>query len=228
MEAIELSRLCQRLGYSFTDPCLLKQALTHRSANRRHNNERLEFLGDAELGRIVSRWLFERFPEAGEGQLTRMRSLLVRGATLAEVARELALGDHLVLGGGEMKSGGHRRDSILADALEALVGAILLEGGEQQCRERVLDWFAERLAQVSPDTADKDAKTRLQEHLQAFQQPLPDYQVVAIHGQAPDQRFDVQCHLPDQQQTFVAQGTSRRRAEQAAAQQALAWLEEQP
>ncbi|KAF0805735.1 ribonuclease III [Alcanivorax sp. S71-1-4] len=227
MTAVDLARLCKRLGYQFQDERLLQQALTHRSADRRHNNERLEFLGDAQLGQIITRWLFDHFPEAREGQLTRMRSILVRGAMLAEVARELDLGACLLLGGGEMKSGGHRRDSILADALEAVVGALLLEAGEDVCRRVVLAWFASRLAEVSPQNADKDAKTRLQEWLQARQLPLPEYTVLDIRGQAPDQQFDLQCALTSHDQTFTATGSSRRRAEQDAAAAALAWLEEQ-
>lgn len=222
----DLQRLQSGLGYQFRDTELLELALTHRSANRRQNNERLEFLGDAQLSQIVSRWLFDRFDGATEGQLTRMRASLVRGQTLAELARELGIGDYLLLGSGEMKSGGHRRESILADALEAIIGAILLDGGEAGCRDVVERWFADRLESVSPATVQKDAKTRLQEWLQGRQRALPHYEVEAIHGQAPNQRFDVRCVLADLQQEFRASGRSRRRAEQQAAATALAWLEE--
>lgn len=222
----DLARLGKRLGYQFQDERLLQQALTHRSADRRNNNERLEFLGDAQLGQIISRWLFDQFPDASEGQLTRMRSVLVRGATLADVARELELGPCLALGGGEMKSGGHRRDSILSDALEAIVGALLLEAGEETCRRIVLGWFHTRLLAVSPQNAAKDAKTSLQEWLQGRQLPLPEYTVLDIRGQAPSEQFDVQCLLTSHQLTFVATGSSRRRAEQDAAALALAWLED--
>lgn len=218
--------LIRTLGYQFQDEGLLEQALTHRSANRRNNNERLEFLGDAQLSQIISCWLYRRFPEASEGQLTRMRASLVRGQTLAQVARELNLGDHLVLGAGELKSGGFRRESILADVLEALIGAVLLDGGEQPCREMVERWFAGRLEAVSPGSVQKDAKTRLQEWLQARQRPLPVYEVVAVHGQAPKQEFDVGCFLTDVEKRFQASGTSRRRAEQQVALVALTWLEE--
>ncbi|MCG8391697.1 MAG: ribonuclease III [Pseudomonadales bacterium] len=222
-----LDRLMSRLGYQFNDPELLALALTHRSVSRHRNYERLEFLGDAQLGQIISVALFERFPDAAEGQLTRMRASLVRGQTLALVARELGLGDYLVLGGGELKSGGFRRDSILADALEAVIGAILLDGGEEQCRQVVLQWFAERLADISPQSAQKDAKTRLQEWLQARKFELPVYQVTNVEGLAPKQTFDVTCELAQMEQTFKAQGASRRKAEQQVAAQALAWLEQQ-
>ena len=149
----DLNRLMARLGYQFQDISLLELALTHRSVSRHRNYERLEFLGDAQLGQIISVALFEQFPEAAEGQLTRMRASLVRGQTLALVARELGLGEYLVLGGGELKSGGFRRDSILADALESIIGAMLLDGGESRCREVVLCWFAPRLDAISPQSA---------------------------------------------------------------------------
>ena len=220
-----LARLVNRLGYRFQDMALLEQALTHRSANRRHNNERLEFLGDAQLGQIIGHWLFERFPEASEGQLTRMRAALVCGQTLADVARELELGECIRLGGGEMKSGGHRRESILADAMEAVIGALRLDGGPDACRERVLGWYGPRLDSVSPVDTGKDAKTRLQEWLQGRQHPLPVYDVVGISGQPPKQTFRVACRLPVWDHETVATGSSRRRAEQIAAEEALIWLE---
>lgn len=226
MTDLELTRLCNRLGYRFTRPALLEQALTHRSAHRQQNNERLEFLGDAQLGQIMAHWLFERFPEASEGQLTRMRAALVRGQTLADVARELDLGACIRLGGGEMKSGGDRRASILADALEAIIGAVRLDAGPEVCRERVLAWFGERLHSVSPTETVKDAKTQLQEWLQARQHPLPEYDVLTISGQPPRQTFEVICRLPGYDHQEVARGSNRRRAEQTAAAQALAWLEE--
>nr|WP_289622774.1 ribonuclease III [Alcanivorax sp.] len=216
-----------RLGYRFNDIELLALALTHRSVSRHRNYERLEFLGDAQLGQIISIALFERFPDAAEGQLTRMRASLVRGQTLALVARELGLGDYLVLGGGELKSGGFRRDSILADSLEAIIGAILLDGGEAPCREVVLDWFDERLQIITPQSAQKDAKTRLQEWLQARKFELPTYQVTQVEGLAPAQTFEVTCELEQMQQTFKAQGASRRKAEQQVAATVLSWLEQQ-
>jgi len=221
-----LSRLCASLGYQFSDQGLLQQALTHRSANRKLNNERLEYLGDAKLGLVMAHKLYHQFPQASEGQLTRMRASLVRGQTLAAVARELSLGDYLELGGGELKSGGFRRESILADALEAVIGAILLDGGPEQCEAAILRWFAARLRDVSPVTAQKDAKTRLQEWLQARQRPLPEYEVTDIQGLAPKQQFTVTLTLVDTDQCFSGEGTSRRRAEQAAAQKALATITE--
>ncbi len=223
----DLDRLMTRLGYQFHDTQLLALALTHRSVSRHRNYERLEFLGDAQLGQIISVALFERFPDAAEGQLTRMRASLVRGQTLALVARELGLGDCLVLGGGELKSGGFRRDSILADALEAVIGAMLLDGGESRCRDVVLQWFAARLQAITPQNAQKDAKTRLQEWLQARKFELPTYDVTNVEGLAPKQTFDVTCELAQMQQTFKARGPSRRKAEQQAAADALSWLEQQ-
>lgn len=222
----DLSRLCSAIGYQFNDLGLLEQALTHRSANRKNNNERLEFLGDAQLGQVIARRLYAQYPEATEGQLTRMRAALVRGQTLAAVAREMGLGDYLVLGGGELKSGGFRRESILADALEAVIGAILLDGGEEVCDQAILRWYDKRLQNVSPVTAQKDAKTQLQEWLQGRQRPLPEYQVTDVDGLAPKQNFTVELCLRDSEQTFVGQGSSRRRAEQAAATLALAAVTE--
>ncbi len=222
-----LDRLMPRLGYQFANQELLALALTHRSVSRHRNYERLEFLGDAQLGQIISVALFEQFPDAAEGQLTRMRASLVRGQTLAQVGRELGLGEHLLLGAGELKSGGYRRDSILADALEAIIGAMLLDGGEEACRQVVLGWFAERLEAITPQSAQKDAKTRLQEWLQARKFELPVYQVTRVEGLAPKQTFDVTCELEQMQQTFMAQGGSRRKAEQQAVAEALTWLEQQ-
>jgi ribonuclease III len=223
----DLDRLEGRLGHRFSSRDLLTLALTHRSASRRQNNERLEFLGDSLLSEFVSVALFRMHPEASEGQLTRMRASLVRGVTLAQLGSELGLGNCLALGGGELKSGGFRRESILADAVEALIGAIYLDAGQQVCEQCVLQWFADRLAEVSPDSADKDPKTALQEWLQGRQLALPDYQVLAVHGQAPKQQFDVECRLHEDDQAFVATGPSRRKAEQAAARAAMIWLEQQ-
>lgn len=220
------ARLCRRLGYQFANAELLDLALTHRSVSRHRNNERLEFLGDAQLSQVISSELFHRFPEAAEGQLTRMRASLVRGQTLAEVARELEIGEYLVLGGGELKSGGNRRDSILADAVEALIGAMVIDGGELACRDVVLAWFDERLRAISPQNVRKDAKTRLQEWLQGRKHELPTYEVLTVTGQAPRQTFRVECTLPDLDRRFAASGASRRRAEQQAAEDALAWLEQ--
>lgn len=222
----DLSRLCKTLGYNFSDMGLLEQALTHRSANRKENNERLEFLGDAQLSQIISIRLYSMFAEASEGQLTRMRASLVKGQTLAVIAKEMSIGDYLSLGGGELKSGGFRRESILADALEAIIGAVLLDGSEVACQKMVLSWYAQRLDTISPTSVLKDPKTQLQEWLQGRQRPLPLYEVVEITGQAPKQEFKVSCALTDADKSFTAQGSSRRRAEQRAAAAALAELEE--
>ena len=219
----DAARLQRNLGYQFRDSQLLRLALTHRSAGGR-NNERLEFLGDSILNHVIAEALFGRFPKAREGELSRMRAALVKGDTLAEVARELELGDSLQLGSGERKSGGHRRGSILADALEAVIGAILLDAGVEQCRERVLDWFSTRLDDLSASLVEKDPKTRLQEYLQGRGRPLPDYQLVDVNGEAHAQQFRVSCRLERPDLVVEGSGSSRRRAEQAAALEALEGL----
>jgi ribonuclease-3 len=213
-------RLQGALGHEFADPQLLALALTHRSAGRR-NNERLEFLGDSIVNHIIAEAIFHRFPDAREGDMSRMRAALVRGETLAELARELQLGDYLALGPGERKSGGRRRRSILADALEAVAGAILLDAGVDRCRECVLAWYGSRLEQMAAAGADKDAKTELQEFLQGRRFPLPEYELVGVVGEDHDQQFLVACRL--QKPALVAEGAgaSRRKAEQAAALAAL-------
>jgi len=221
----ELTRLQERLGYHFTDPDLLELALTHRSRGSR-NNERLEFLGDSILNHIIAQELYQQFEDSREGELSRMRAALVKGETLAEVARELDLGSVVRLGPGEMKSGGHRRDSILADTLEALIGALLLDTDMGSCRSRVLALFDTRLRELSPQRAEKDAKTRLQEFLQGRGKALPDYQLLVVSGEDHAQHFKVSCHLPGLELTLCGEGSSRRRAEQEAARLALASLEQ--
>ncbi len=208
------------LGHEFGDPLLLDVALTHRSAGSR-NNERLEFLGDSIVNHIIAEALYQRFPRAREGDMSRMRASLVKGDTLAELARELQLGEHLLLGPGERKSGGFRRSSILADTLEALAGAILLDGGYDACKSCVLRWFDARLEQLSAGAADKDAKTRLQEYLQGRGNPLPEYDLVAVQGDDHDQQFSVACRLSKPKLVAQGYGKSRRKAEQAAARDAL-------
>jgi ribonuclease-3 len=210
--------LMQKLGYQFVQPELLEQALTHRSCKGKHN-ERLEFLGDAVLGLIIAQTLFSQFPQTREGDLTRMRSALVKGVTLAEIAQELAIAQYLRLGPGELKSGGHRRESILADALEAILGAIFLDSGMEACRERILDWFGERLNHIAPGE-QKDSKTLLQEHLQGLRLALPLYDVIATQGEAHKQTFTVRCTVPGLK-PITASGSSRRKAEQDAANAAL-------
>jgi ribonuclease-3 len=209
-----------RIDYSFDQDALLQQALTHRSAGNR-NNERLEFLGDGVLNFVIAAILYERFPDAPEGDLSRLRARLVRKETLAHVGRELELGQHLLLGPGELKSGGHRRDSIVADAVEAVLGAVYLDGGFKACRKLILEWFEQRLDSLPPAEDLKDAKTRLQEYLQARQQPLPDYQLHAANGAEHARVFTVVCTVPSMDLTEQGQGTTRRKAEQAAAKALL-------
>jgi len=217
------ARLQRALGYQFKDPALLEQALTHRSAGKR-NNERLEFLGDSIVNHVIAEALYRRFPTVREGSLSRMRASLVKGVTLAELARELQLGENLKLGSGERKSGGHRRDSILADTLEALAGAILLDGGYAACCDCLLRWFDSRLAAMTQASDDRDPKTRLQEYLQGRGLPLPDYALVGVDGDDHAREFEVACRLTDSDVETRGQGSSRRSAEQAAAEAALASL----
>lgn len=224
MSDLLLQRLQRRLGYAFKDPGMLKLALTHRSHGA-HNNERLEFLGDSILNFIVGEALFRRFPEAREGQLSRLRSQMVKGDTLAEISREFELGECLTLGEGEMKSGGQRRDSILADTLEALIGAIYLEAGFEPCAERVNAWYQSRLEALSLEQPAKDAKTRLQEFLQANKLPLPEYNVVEVEGEAHAYRFTIECRVATLNESARARANSRRVAEKQAAAEVLEKLQ---
>lgn len=221
----DTARLQRALGYEFVDPQLLDLALTHCSAGKR-NNERLEFLGDSIINHIIAESIYRQAPAASEGDMTRMRASLVRQETLAEVATELKLGDHVRLGPGERKSGGHRRDSILADALEAVAGAILLDSGLEQCQRSVHRWFGRRLQELSTNAVAKDAKTRLQEFLQGRNYPLPEYDLLSVQGEDHDRRFHVACRLQQPQMVVEADGSSRRKAEQNAAEAALARLSE--
>ena len=213
-------RIAQALGHRFTREELLIQALTHRSVGS-SNNERLEFLGDALIGFVIAEALWERFPNANEGTLSRMRASLVKRESLARLARDLKLGDALRLGAGELRTGGHARDSILADALEAVLGAVYLDAGFERARAVVLELFAARLEQTDAERAGKDPKTRLQEWLQSYKRPLPEYLVLSIDGDQHDQTFIVSCQLQDADVTTRGTGTSRRRAEQAAAESML-------
>jgi len=219
--------LRDRIGHDFADPSLLAQALTHRSAAATHN-ERLEFLGDGVVNLVAAEALFRRWPKADEGVLTRARAELVREASLAAIARRLELGERLVLGPGELKSGGFRRDSILADALEAVVAAIYLDAGYEACRAVVLPWFEESLAALPEGRPEKDAKTRLQEWLQARQRPLPAYELVSESGEEHAKLFLARCTLSEPSTSAEGQGTSRRLAEQAAAAAVLETLEPPP
>jgi ribonuclease-3 len=208
-------------GHAFRDPGLLERALTHRSAASVHN-ERLEFLGDALVGAFVAEALYIRWPKAAEGDLTRARAELVRESSLAALARKLDLGQRILLGPGEMKSGGHRRDSILADALEAVVAAIYLDAGFEACRDVVLPWFAASIDALPPlHKLGKDAKTRLQEWLQGRQYPLPVYALLAETGEDHAKSFRVSCTLTEPAMVAEGEGGSRRAAEQMAAEAML-------
>ena len=212
--------------HRFRDPALAQLALTHRSIGK-PNNERLEFLGDALLGAIIAELLFEAHPKASEGELSRLRAELVNGQALAGVARELALGDVLKLGTGELKTGGFRRDSILADAFEALLAAVYLDAGFEACREVVRGLFNERIVRLR--RSSKDAKTRLQEWLQSGGWPLPQYELTASHGEDHAKTFDVSCVIAEPRPIDAeATGASRRAAEQDAAEIVLSQLLENP
>ena len=222
MKEQELKRLEKRIGYEFSDFSLLKQALTHRSALGLHN-ERLEFLGDSILSFAISTDLYKRFPKVDEGDLSRMRATLVCGKMLSEVGREFVLSDCLILGPGELKSGGFRRDSIIADGVEAIIGAVFLDSNIDVVNKLVLSWFESRLNTIEPGIGQKDPKTRLQEHLQSRKQPLPLYEVLDVKGEAHNQQFTMSCEIEGMQQV-QGKGTSRRKAEQVAAQTMLTAL----
>ena len=208
------------LKYRFQRPELLALALTHRSADA-SNNERLEFLGDAVVGAVIAEFLYARFPHANEGQLTRIRATLVNKASLATLARQLSLGSRLRLGEGELKSGGWRRDSILANAFEALVGAIYLDGGLDECRREILEAYGARLEELDPALAVKDSKTELQEYLQSRRLPLPIYLMIATDGPPHAQTFTISCEVSGLAEPVQATARSRRQAEQEAARFAL-------
>jgi len=213
------------IDYRFADPLLLEQALTHRSLGAQ-NNERLEFLGDSVISLVVSERLFELRPESREGDLTRMRARLVRGVSLADIASGIGLGKQLNLGDEAVKSGVHRRSSILADAFEALLGAIFVDGGYEACRKVIIDLF-DPLIETLPDIEElKDSKTRLQEWLQARGRPLPQYSLQREEGADHAKKFHVTCLLPDDGTILEESGNSRRKAEQAAAGRVLVFLQE--
>ena len=209
----------ERLGHVFGTPDLLAQALTHRSHGARHN-ERLEFVGDAVLNCVVALALYERFPGTDEGHLSRSRASLVNRDTLARIARRLDLGDAIRLGEGELKSGGAARGSILADALEAVFGAVFVDAGYEAARRVIIAAYGDELALADPATLGKDPKTRLQEWLQARRIAVPEYAVVGTHGEAHAQQFAVECRIPALGIVTSGEGTSRRAAEQDAAERA--------
>lgn len=222
----DISILCDKLGLTFNDLGLFKTALTHRSAGI-NNNERLEFLGDSILGYVVAQKLYDRFPNASEGSLSRLRASLVNEASLAGLARKHQLGEFLLLGQGEMKSGGYNRDSILSDALEAIMGALFKDQGINVCQQWIEKLFEDKLQDLPLDTnGQKDPKTRLQEMMQAKRLDLPEYILLSMDGPSHEQTFTVQCSVKLIEETTTGIGISRKKAEQQAAEQMLALLAE--
>ena len=215
--------LCRKLGLSFNNPELFIAALTHRSAHAK-NNERLEFLGDSILGFVIAQKLYDLFPEASEGVLSRLRASLVNQSSLAELARQHNLGDYLLLGSGELKSGGFRRDSILSDALEAIMGALFKDQGIEASKKWIETLFNDKLNELSLDNWQKDPKTQLQELMQSKKQELPEYTLVTMSGLAHEQTFKVRCQIPVLDITCIGSGISRKKAEQAAAELMLEQL----
>ena len=218
-----LDELSRKLGLKFSDKGLLQSAVTHRSVGA-DNNERLEFLGDSVLGFIIAEALYHRFPEADEGVLSRLRAGLVNRESLAGQARGVGLGDYLILGSGELKSGGFRRESILSDALEAIIGAIASDQGFEACRQWVLALFADQLEGLSATQGLKDPKTVLQELMQAKGLDLPEYVLQSQKGLPHEQCFTVECRIPLLKEPNVGAGSSRKKAEQQAAERTLANL----
>ena len=217
---MELTALEERLGYRFNSPALLEQAVTHRSHGAVHN-ERLEFLGDAVLNCTIAQLLYQKYARLNEGDLSRLRANLVKQSSLAEIAERIALSDFLRLGEGEMKSGGFRRPSILADTMEAIFGAVLVDGGFEAGSGVIARLFEPVLKHVDPKTLGKDSKTLLQEYLQGKRLPLPVYTVVETRGAAHNQEFEVECAIPKLEVSVRGNGRSRRAAEQTAAKLAL-------
>ena len=227
MSRFSISVLSRQLNYEFKEPDLLIAALSHRSSTDK-SNERLEFLGDAVLNFIIASALYELCPQAQEGDLSRLRANLVKGETLACIAQEFQIGQYLRLGLGELKSGGAKRQSILADALEAIIGAIYLDSGFESCRTLVLKWYDLRLQAIKEKKTEvKDAKTRLQEYLQARKQALPTYTVSKTQGAMHEQIFTIQCRVNNLPYTSEGNGSSRRKAEQLAAAEYFSILKNQ-
>lgn len=218
--------LSKLLGEELLNSEFCRLALTHRSVSNK-NNERLEFLGDSLLGFFIANWLFNQFPDYPEGDLTRIRAHLVRKETLALIAREFDIGEHLSLGAGELKSGGINRSSILADALEALIGAVYLSEGFEFACDLIEKLYANRLENIPTVEQLKDAKTRIQELLQSKGEALPTYTVVEKHGKSGSETFSVQCEIENCEEIFIGKGTSRRKAEQMAAELAYEYVSSQ-
>ena len=221
----KLQRLAKKLGYEYNDIAILQHALTHRSMGAK-NNERLEFLGDSLVNFIIADALFHQFGKLPEGDMSRVRAHLVKGDTLAVIGREYEISDYLVLGPGELKSGGFRRDSIIADAVEAIIASVYEDGGLQACRDLVHQFYAKRLAVLDPKKVGKDPKTRLQEYLQSVNEQLPEYSIISVNGAAHAQEFTVSCYVSKLNSKFEAVASSRRKAEQKAAEIALEALGE--
>lgn len=222
----KFEKLEKNLDYHFQKTEILELALTHRSVAN-VNNERLEFLGDSLVNFIIAAYLYEHFPHLTEGQLSRLRANLINGEILAEIAKELEIGDYLYLGIGELRSGGKRRRSILANSLEAMIGAIYLDGGLLTCRDVVLKWYAKRFQEVEKIGVRKDPKTILQEQLQANKLSLPIYRTAQVKGKAHAQTFHIKCEVKELNLVGEGVGTSKRKAEQAAAEYLLKLLEQQ-
>lgn len=218
--------LAKKLGLGFNNPDLFRQALSHRSADG-PSNERLEFLGDAVLGLVIAECLYGRFPQADEGVLSRLRAALVNQTALADLARAIGLGDYLILGSGELKSGGYRRDSILSDALEAIIGAIFKDQGMDAAKQWILGMFADSIDRLSLDDWKKDPKTRLQELMQGRGLELPIYLLISQEGQPHNQHFRVECRIQLLSLTAQGDGSSRKKAEQQAAENMLVKLAEE-
>ncbi|MBN2646733.1 MAG: ribonuclease III [Thiotrichales bacterium] len=220
----KLNMLAKKLGYDYQDVTLLQRALTHRSVGAR-NNERLEFLGDSLVNYIIADALFHQFTKLAEGDMSRVRAHLVKGDTLAVIGREYQLSDYLVLGPGELKSGGFRRDSILADAVEAIIASVYEDGGLEPCRALVHRLYERRLQDLDPKKVGKDPKTRLQEMLQSLNEALPEYSIISVNGAAHAQAFTISCYVEKLKTKFEATDSSRRKAEQKAAEIAIAAIE---
>jgi ribonuclease-3 len=216
--------LAKKLGLTFQNPELFRLALTHRSVCAT-NNERLEFLGDSILGFVIAHALYQRFPKSSEGVLSRLRASLVNQDALANIARYYQIGEYLILGSGELKSGGFRRNSILSDTVEAIIGALFKDQGILACERWLLIIFASKLENIDTETEQKDPKTRLQELMQAQKQALPVYELLSMTGLAHAQRFKINCHTGHTHQDRIGEGSSRKKAEQAAAEKMLEQLE---
>lgn len=216
LKAINLHPLFKLIDYEFKDKTLILNALTHRSLGAK-NNERLEFLGDSVLNFVIAEALYQRYPDSLEGDLSRLRAYLVKGEMLSEIAREFSLGNYVQLGQGELKSGGFRRDSILADCVEAMIAAVLLDSGFESCRHVILTIYKKRLEQTINFESLKDPKTQLQEKLQSKNIKLPNYQLIKVSGEQHNQVFEVACKVASLNLESTGKGTTRRKAEKDAA-----------